>query len=275
MSIKEKTKQALIAYITDELGHGIIDSQETQKVGTWSIECRVCGTANDIRINSLTQLHRNKQNIVCTHCKHQTKVRKFLEKNEMNLVYDYPDLADDVCLIECNSCSLQYFYSGDYFDHYRCYCKLKIKQDERVIYQHLHDRYPQACLTTEYLYYHDVQATDDHVIYQKHKIDIMLEDNDRRFLIEIDDESHFADNRTRAMDIKVHHEFLQRSEANVFLVRIPSKAVHSANTLAYLDDFIETVQNNNPRILLFQVGHTNRYQNHGIPEDECEIIRIV
>lgn len=266
MSIKQSTKQALIAYITDELGHGIIDSQETQKVGTWSIECRVCGTANDIRINSLTQLHRNKQNIVCSCCKHQTKVRKFLEKNEMNLVYDYPDLADEVCLIECDTCHLQYFYSGDYFDHYRCYCKLKIKQDERVIYQHLHDRYPQACLTKEYLYYHDA--------HQKHKIDIMLETDGRRFLIEIDDESHFADNRTRAMDIKVHREFLLREEENVFFVRIPSKAAHSADTLAYLDDFIATVQNNNPRILLFQVGHANRYQNHWIPEDEYEIIRI-
>lgn len=272
MSIKEKTKQALIAYITDELGHGIIDSQETKKVGTWSIECRVCGTANDIRINSLTQLHRNKQNIVCSHCKHQTKVRKFLEKNEMNLVHEYTN--ENSCLLECRSCHLQYFYSGDYFDHYRCFCGLKIKQDERVIYQHLHDRYPQACLTKEYPYLHDMNIVGDRVINQKHKVDIMLETDGRRFLIEVDDDSHFADNRTRTMDIKVHRQFLLENEENVFFVRIPSKAAHSADTLAYLDDFISTVQNINARILLFKVGHANRYLNHCIPEDEYEIIRI-
>ena len=259
MSLKTKTKQSLIAYITDELGHYIHDHESSNIIDFWKIECKECNEPNEIRINSLTQMQRNKVDIVCTNCKHLKKVDKFLNKNAMTFVESYQDKD---ALIECSDCALQYYYNGDYFDHYRCYCKLKIKKDEHIIYKHLHDKYPLACITKEYLY-HD-----------KHKIDIMLMTDDKTFLIEIDDEAHFSDNGSRPTDIHVMNEFLRRNENNVFFVRIPTKAVNSEDTLFILDDFIETVQNNNPRILLFQAGLVNRYRFHGIPEDDCEIAQV-
>jgi hypothetical protein len=228
-------------------------------IDRWEIECCECNTPNIIRVDSLEQIRRKRQNIVCVGCKHGKKVDNFLTKNEMTFVQSY---NDGNILIECDDCKLQYYYTGNYFDNYRCYCKMIIKRDEHVIYKHLHDNYPSACITKEYLY------------HNKHKIDIRFDIGDKIFLIEIDDDSHFSTGKSCAIDIDVMKEFLKRNDDNIFFIRIPTNAVNHDDTLVILDDFIETVQNNNPRILLFQVGPGNRYQFHDIPDEACEIGQV-
>jgi hypothetical protein len=101
MCLKTRTKEALINYISDELGHCILNHKGNDLIDSWEIECCECNTPNIIRVDSLKQIRRKRQNIICVGCKHGKKVDNFLTKNEMTFVQSY---NDGNILIECDDC---------------------------------------------------------------------------------------------------------------------------------------------------------------------------
>ena len=162
-------------------------------------------------------------------------------------------------LIECVDCKLRYNYCGEYFDFFKCYCRLQIKDDEHVVYKFLQEAFPDAIVGKEKLY------------RVNHKVDIFLEHEGKKFYLEIDDDSHFArTKKTQKLDKRVMDVFLQENEENVFFIRIPIKAIYKPDFCTVLEDFIKTVENDNARILLFQVSGLNRYLPLEIPENEIE-----
>ena len=255
-SIKPQNKDELISYLESK-GHNVAWCEGSRYTDDWLIYCSRCNSENNIKINSLVQTKRLGKDIVCKQCKFYNKMESFMERNGFTYL-----LLDDSkeSLITCKDCCLEYHYTGEYFDDYKCYCKLKIKQDERELYEQLQDLFPDAFMTKEHLYHHG------------HKVDIKLELGRKTFLIEVDDENHFAKNhRASIEDKKVMKTFLDENAENVFFVRIPTKAVYYQETLDILEDFIQTVENDNAKILLFRTDVKNRYHFLDIPEGYYEI----
>jgi hypothetical protein len=261
MNIKPSTKQVLTNFFND-LGSTIIDNESSSKVGYWTVECNQCQCPNEIRVSTLIQNKRVGGNIVCVTCKRQVKVDKFLERSRMVLLDDH---TPGGCTIKCaeEDCGLIYGYNGDFFDHYRCFCQMKIKQDERVIYKFLQETFPDSLMAKEELY------------LNSHKVDLYIETLGKKFYIEIDDENHFLKAGARQnLDGEVMRHFLEQNKEDTYFIRIPTKGVYCQETLLILEDFIKTVQNDNKRILLFMTSPVNRYLPLDIPEDEYEIHHV-
>ena len=255
-SLKANTKNALVDYFNNT-GFTVTNDAANTRNGVWTLECNHCQTDNEVCVATLFQLKRTYSRACCVSCKHRTKVDNFLNRCDMKEIDDQ--------LIECNQvdCNLRYNYCGDYFDFFKCYCRLQIKDDEHVVYKFLQEAFPDAIMGKEILY------------RVNHKVDIFLEREGKKFYLEIDDDSHFSrSKKTQKLDKRVMDVFLQENEENVFFIRIPIKAIYKPDFCTVLEDFIKTVENDNVRILLFQVSGLNRYLPLEIPENEVEICRV-
>ena len=268
-SLRTTTKNALVDYFNNT-GFTVTNDVANTRNGMWTLECNQCQTDNEVRVATLFQLKRTYSRACCVSCKQRAKVDNFLNRCDMNeidnrLIDDrlIDDRLIDDRLIECVDCELRYNYCGDYFDFFKCYCRLQIKDDEHVVYKFLQETFPDAIMAKEILY------------RVNHKVDICLRHEGKRFLIEIDDDSHFArSKKTQKLDKRVMDVFLQENEENVFFIRIPINAIYKPDFRTFLEDFIKTVENDNARILVFQVSGLNRYLPLEIPENEMETCRV-
>ena len=254
--LKVSTKIALVTYFGAN-NFTVTNSESDTRCGMWNLKCLTCQSPNEIRVATLIQLKRTGAQACCRTCKNRNKIENFLHYCNMIEIDDRH--------IKCGliDCGLTYRYCGDYFDNFQCYCRGQIKGDEKVVYQYLQEKFPDAIMGKEKLY------------RANHKVDIYLEHEGRRFLIEVDDESHFKKTgKAQRIDKNVMDTFVQENEEDTFFIRIPIKAIYKPDFGVVLEDFIRTVQNENAKILLFQVSGLNRYLPLEIPENEIETYRV-
>lgn len=271
MSLKTTTKDRLIAFITEDLGHYIHDSEASGYKECWAIECKRCNNYDEsYRVDSLLQSMRNEEDIICTKCKDQVKRNKFAIKQGFTLdKITYQDKSYD--LLRCNHCALSYGYVGKFFDKYRCYCKLRIKQDEKQVYTFLQTKFPEALFLRE------------QVVHFNHKADIVMKLEGKTFYLEIDDAGHFGASSQRCVvDIQATKQFTNNFDEDCYLIRIPTRIVKDFNYTKYLTEIIQQVVDEDdediPAVILFRTKNRDYYLHIDIPQDEhlkvtCEMLK--
>ena len=261
MSLKPETKQRLSKYITDH-GHTIHNDGADLYTGSWTIECGKCTLwGYNFRVSNLLMIMRNEEDIVCKGCKLQLKKDKFTAKNDFThrAVIFRGAMSDR---LTCNHCQSVYGYTGNFFDGFRCYCQLKIKQDEGIVYRMLREAFPYAVLYRE------------QPIYNSHKADILVKLPRKNIYIEIDDHNHFNKPAVKQTDIESTNALIEQFDGDTFLIRIPTTVLKSpswGNHLTTLVNNIEAEVLMEP-VILFNTQTKDYYEYLNIPLDACRKI---
>lgn len=250
MSISDSQKAILINYVST-LGHRLLNSDSQVKNHHWDIELATCNHRVNVRVDSISESRNKNKDISCPECKFILKIEKFCLNVGMSLDPDFiistNEIQENGVKLECNSCHLHYHYTGDFRENFKCFCNMKIKQDEHVLYKHIQNAFPEAKMTKEYNY------------YDGHKIDICFELFGYRFLIEVDDNNHFYQTTPKfEIDKRVMNHFYNKNSPTDFFIRIHTDMVHREDILAEIIDFI-TYEEEGCNTFFISNGKKNRY----------------
>lgn len=225
MPIHATTKTVLTTF-AEAQGFEILDSTAARNNQCWSLACNNAEREHDpfdIRIDALKQHQRKGSNIVCPHCKLDTKIEKFCARSNAMLHVTH----EDNYLAECNDCHLTYLYGGTFYHPFHCFCNLRTRVQEHAFYKELHSVFPGK-LAREVLY------------VDNHKADIALYLEDKTIFIEIDEIGHLYSPKKEQDELfeahfeeqRQEHEFLYRLDDR-FIMDDPEESV--AAFLEYLE----------------------------------------
>lgn len=249
MSITEATKNRLTEYITDR-GHVIVDNETAVKTQSWVVECAKCEYHNEVRVNTLLSLLHTLNNLKCKSCKFQTKLNKFLERCKFDVV-PHTIAQPGYAQLQCTICGLGYIYTGDYHDHFRCYCQMVIKRSEHVLYRNLSQHFEE----------YKPFMSREVVLHDNHKVDIQLVINDKVFLIEVDDPGHFNPRTTQGMrDIECVKQFIEEQRENQYLIHINEDDIFNPDSMGKLYDWIINTLQYEPVENLLLVDSSGKYR---------------
>lgn len=260
MSITEITKERTVDYIQNVLGHNIEQSDTLEKSSFWTISCCDCNVTADYRVVNLVSIMNLSSPLVCNFCKFQIRVEKFLAKSNMSRK---DPLGTE---LSCNDCNLNYLYHGHFYTPFKCYCSMRLRQTERILFEELSRNFPEVTLTREF----PVFSND------KHKVDISFdfetEDGTHQFNFEVDDRGHFTTGSPQALiDQNFTENILNLEEDHrIHLIRITNEDVVKPTSITALVEWIREILQNDYNDKLLLVDSSGRYRYNYLNIDDIE-----
>lgn len=246
MPIKQSTRQTLENHIDQYPGFNLIDSTENNDSGEWVLECLTCDEEFKSKVYSLKNSLYNGKPIVCPQCKHNTKIQKFEEDNDLKCGDGY---------VTCNPCFATYRYNGNYLRPFLCYCRLTKRKDDGILYSHLDHLSQVGTMSKEVPY------------IGQHRCDIVIYRPDGDIIyIEVDGQEHFT-KRGSAKDNEFIEKFLENREENEYLLRVDARLIveEQSQLARRIFDWIPA----KPVTLAFS-GDVNPFHKLELYEDEWE-----
>ena len=134
-------------------------------------------------------------------------------------------------LIECKDCETQYWHHKIDTNYFVCFCKLKIKKEERKIYNMLQEA-NHTVLREAHL--------DKTISTHKCDMKVILE-NGKEIFLEIDDVNHFTPAASRyKTDREFQEVFRKHRKSDQYLIRVPDTLTYEV--IQILIDQLETLE---------------------------------
>lgn len=248
MPIKNTTRQALENFIDQYPGVNLVDATENNDSGEWILSCDACGEEFTTRVYSLKNSLYNGKPIVCPTCKHNLKIQNFEGDNGIKCHDGY---------VICNSCSATYRYNGDFLKPFLCYCRLKHRKQDGILYNYLDHLSEVGSMNKEVPY------------IGQHRCDIVIYRPDGDIIyIEVDGLDHFT-RRGVAKDNEFIDRFLENREDHEFLLRVDARAI--VDELSLLAERIFDWIPDKPVTLAFS-GDVNPFVKLELYENEYDFL---
>ena len=188
-----------------------------------SILCLVCENESDKRIDNVLENINKGTKIVCRFCKENQRVERVLKRCELKF-----DLWGE--RLKCKLCKRQ--YDNDLLNNFKCYCKMKTRKQEKFWYDVFYDLFADKCnIYKEY-------SVDE---CSNKNYDIFCAFKDLNVFIEVDDNGHFTNSKTKDNDFLWTNFILNEyydEEERVLFIRINDK-IRDMNEIREIKELIK------------------------------------